>query len=763
MKGCRFILPFILFSLTLWAQTYPPVTLVGEVKDAHTGERLQGVSVYLQGTDYGTATTAEGIFLLRAPLDKKTTLILSAVGYKPQRYTIQPGTQAGIDVQLQEESALLDEVLILPGTNPALALIDSVRAHRKENDIPFGTPRQDLNVYVSDIQPKHLKRRLWKSLRQSMIPIADSTYLLPLYSSHSATNKTWTSLFSPEVWQVLLGDTEQPANFYHSTVAYNGTSFLSPLAANGKRFYTYLLTDSLSADSVSAQKAYLVSFRTKNPYYPTFNGTLCIDSGSYALRSVDATMPPQTNVNYLRHLTIRHTQHTQHLTQLFDIAVLSDTTHLFPSLLVQSRLTSDQPPTPSSSTHSATDTPSFASPDSTHLAGFTPPPVLRIGTWLAQIILTGSIPTGTAVDIGNITEILRVNNYEKVRLGLPLRTNQRLSEYVCLEGYAAYGFGDRQWKGAGAVHYRLPTERRHLLSVRYADEYTAMDADYFARFKHENSAWYQDRALTTHWTQPFYPFFQSQHRDIHRRQITLQVRNDWHANMESQTHLAFGWQDQFRYTQFATTFRLSWQEQKVDLFFHRMHRYNHLPVLYLNGEIGSIHPLEKSTSRSSYDLYGKLRVMLRQRVDLQVVGRLDYLLEAGWFFGNIPDSFAHPFTLNPSYAFDPFAFTLMPYYPENIRQYISLHTEWNGRGCLFNSIPYIQRLHLRELAIAKIAYGGQIGTPTHTDLHIPYIELGAGIGNILRIGDLYAVFRVTHLCDHTVPWWAVRFRLRIEE
>ena len=43
---------------------------------------------------------------------------------------------------------------------------------------------------------------------------------------------------------------------------------------------------------------------------------------------------------------------------------------------------------------------------------------------------------------------------------------------------------------------------------------------------------------------------------------------------------------------------------------------------------------------------------------------------------------------------------------------------------------------------------------------IPYVEVGAGIGNILRIGELYGVFRVTHLDDPT-PWWAIRFRLQL--
>ena len=46
-------------------------------------------------------------------------------------------------------------------------------------------------------------------------------------------------------------------------------------------------------------------------------------------------------------------------------------------------------------------------------------------------------------------------------------------------------------------------------------------------------------------------------------------------------------------------------------------------------------------------------------------------------------------------------------------------------------------------------------------LNIPYVELGVGIGNILRIGEVYGVFRLTNLQDSCAPWWAVRFRLSL--
>ena len=697
-------------------------TIVGEVTDAGTGEPIEGVSVYFRGTSYGTSTTKEGVFLLRAPLVKKATMVVSAVGYKPQQFKVEAGRQAGIDVQLTEESVGLAEVFVVPGSNPALALMDSVRAYGERWRSGLRNEGETaVQVYLSDIRAKHLRRRLWKRMEGAMVrtvSTTDTTYLLPLYNSAEAGQTA-----SDGVWKVFLSDAEQRADFYHSTVSYCGTAFLSPVAASGTRYYTYLLTDSTyeaQGDGV-LRKTYAVAFRTKNPYYATFNGRLLIDSATYALRAVEAEVPQETNVNYLRHLHIsqdygwnkgEYALRSERVSELLDVAVKRDTSHTFPTLLMEWQYCMPEEQAGQRPQQGLTVKRAEVRP--VRGDSMPTPPLLRVGEWLAQIVVTGYIPTGTAVERNFAT------------------------------------FGDREWKGKGAVRYQLPAERRHILSLGYKDDYAVPDADYFTAMKMENNAWYQDRSLTSHWTEPFYRGTTYLPKAIRRREIRLNSENDWRNGVESYAQLAFGWEADYRYSQAGATVRLSWQERKADLYFQRVHIYNHLPVVYLNGEIGSVH----YAGRTGYDMYGKLRLMVRQRVDLGMGGRLDYLAEAGCLLGNVPETMGFVFAGNDSYAFDPYSFTLMHRGQFKARRYVSLQAEWNGKGCLFNRIPWVQRLRLRELAVAKVAYGG--------DLKVPYTELGIGIGNILRVADLYAVFRVTRLNDTSSPWWGVRFRLRVE-
>lgn len=753
MRRLLFILLLPVAVCCLRGQTAVRLTtVVGEVTDARTGDPVEGVSVYFRGTDYGTATTPEGVFLLRAPLEKRAVMVVSAVGYKPQRFTVEAGRQAGIDVQLTEETAALEEVFVLPGSNPALALMDSVRAHSGEHRSVLADRAGEgqVRAYLSGIHAGQLRKRLWKGMLSSLVPEitdSDTTWLLPVYNSADGTRT------EADVWKVFVDETKRRADFYRPTVTYCGTSFLSPLAGSGLRYYSFVLADSVCENG---RKTYEVRFRTKNPYYATFNGRLLVDSATYALRRVEASVPQETNVNYLRDLRIaqdyawdgpHYALRDEQVTEILDVAVRADTTRTFPTLLIRSsyRMTDSQ--TDPAITVSDRDKGTAAAADNVPT-----PPLLRVGNWLAHIVLTGVIPTGTAVDFGKVTEIVRINDREKVRVGLPLRTNARMSESVCLEAYAAYGFGDRKWKGAGTVYYKLPTERRHILSAGYRDDYTAADADGFTRLKMENSAWYQDRSLTSHWTEPFWhgPVYAT--ADARRREVRLTAENDWRDGVETYGHLAFGSEESFRYNEAGVTVRLSWGERKADLFFQRVHVYNSLPVVYLNGVIGSVRP--SSLPGGGYDMYGKLRLMVRQRADLGMGGRLDWLAEAGCLFGDVPRTMGFAFAGNDSYAFDPYRFTLMHRGQFTARRYASLQAEWNGRGCLFNRIPWVQRLRLRELAVGKVAWGG--------DLKTPYVELGAGIGNILRVADLYAVFRVTRLDDTSSPWWAVRFRFHVE-
>lgn len=775
--GC-IVLSFFIFHLSpLFAAE---TTLVGEIYDAKTGVPIANVNLSLVGTTIGTTTNAEGIFLLRADINRRTTLAVSAIGYKTQRIKVEPGISAGIDIALEEKTTQLEDVFILPGANPALPLMARARSLRKQNAVAYEVAQTDqvTDVYVSDIQARHLKRRLWQQLSEGFIQTEDSTYLLPLYHSEMSNGEKHTQalILSEADYQAQLAYLDNTPDFYRNTIAFYGANFLSPLAAEGNAYYRYYLADSILTED--GRKAYIVDFRTKNPFYPTFNGTMTLDSLSCALLAIDATVSPQVNINYLRGLTFRQTFQpstaqyqlsTAEADLLLDYAVRIDTSRTLPTIYIRHRAS-----TAAASEQQHLTTAHDSIQDMQTVADM---PLIRVADFFAKTILTGYIPAGKWLEVGNINQLFRVTPTEGVRLGIGLRTSEQLMKNVCIDAYAGYGFRDQAFKGGVGLHLNLPTPHRHQLHLTFSDDYRWLDRLGLSDSYLENASLFRQRDFTTALTQAFVPASKvSYNSQIRVREFRLSSSNEWTDYLEQDIYgsvarvsqgrkwFDYSWQDDFLMTSVGTLLRLSFDERKVDLFFRRIHVYGRLPILYLGLETGTI----RTSDLSTYRLYGRLQLLVRQEVPLGMMGRLDYLFEAGLVLGRVPYPMLETFSANQSVAYALDRFSLMHNLQYGADRYMLLHLKWNGRGCLFNLIPGVRYLRLRELATFKIAWGGlsEKNRPEQSDLYqsltVPYVEIGVGIGNILRICDIHSVWRLTHRNEPASPNWAIRFSLQLD-
>ena len=795
MKQLLYIFFVLLLPLSTIAQVSETI-VVGEVYDSYTGEPIPNVNIIFQGTGLGTISSPEGMFLLRGAITKTHTMVVSAVGYHTQRFRIDPGMQVGVDIALQEKVGNLADVFVVPGANPALPLMEKVREHRQQNAQGIANhsacpANTHTSLYVSDIQAKHLRRALWGGLKNGMLEQADSTFLIPLYWKHQEADSIVekATLLTVTDYQTVLEQLPKTYNFYNNNLPILTASILSPLASAGNTYYHYYLVDSTYVDN---EKHYLLHFRSKNSFYATFNGEMTIDSATYALRSISVTLPEHNPINYLRQLTIKQTFSTNNqiedekLSMLLDFAIKSDTSHIFPTLMLQRANWIDTKQPKQNITHITSAQPIPAEESAiAALDSLNNTPLFKTAKFLAYILQTGCIPTTKYVEVGKLHHVLRINDYEGLQIALPLRTTEELFKNLAFEGYLAYGSKDRAWRGLGLVELNLPTERRHIMRMQYSDRYEMTEVDDFQEYIRENMVLQPQISIQTRIMQalPFNPEY-NYNTMARRREGMLQFEDEWNSYLETKSAIKIGRlgygeptsnyhsQPSFFYATLSASARISFHERKVDQFFHRNHIYNHLPVIYLGAELGSYQTLDMS----SYRMYGKLDLMIRQKVDLGMAGNLNYLLQAGMVFGRVPYPLLHIFAANQTHVFDAHRFTLMNSYQYAADQYVALQAHWNGKGILFNLIPGLRYLRLRELMEVKVAYGGQ--RQDHQSVlpfpemelenynmlqapNIPYVELGVGIGNILRIGEVYGIFRLTNLQDTSTPWWAVRFRLHL--
>lgn len=739
--------------------------IVGEIVNETTGKAIPNVNIHFRGTKIGTTSDENGSYALRVDMTGKAQLVFSAVGYYTQRFEIEPGAMAGLQVAMREKVATLTEVVVAPNENPALELLRQVRAHRQENDRTLHpetsfTAQREQTLYVSHINRKHLRRALWRSLQAGFIAQEDSTYILPLYRETQSfrmsgnemipanDQQTEALILSSTDYSSLLGG-EGNLNFYAPSVPLMGHAFLSPLAAGGNLYYRYYL---VGADTIH--------FRTRNPFYATFNGEMVIDTATFALRSIKAYVPAEVAVNYVNTLHISQTLAqdntiaNEHISALLDFSIKTEKAGtVFPTLLLNTSLstsnTSGPPAKPAAIDNHLTISETSSLATDSAFAALDSLPIVRTAKWFATIATTGYIPTGTPVDIGHIEEILQVNNHEGVHIGLPFRTNEKMSKVVSLEASVGYGFKDRSPKGMGRISINLPTPRRNILQLEYNDRYVWSEVDDFDRLLRENSMGWRNFDFTAY-------AFEALKRDslcvntaLRQRQIQFHWFADWTPHLETHAYIRAGWQDGYAYQSLSAIARLSWGERKYDGYFMRRYAYSSkYPVFYLGFETG----------HWTDGLYAHLRLMLTQHANLGMGGTLSYALQAGALFGNVPATLLWQADANQGYAYDPYRFTFLHGQQMLADKYVTLQTEWNGHGILFNLIPGIRWLHLRELIEAKIAYGYlSHDLPTHiSSPHNLYAEVGVGIGNILRICDLYSIWSLSPEIQ-----WGMRFRIHL--
>lgn len=761
MRLGRYIFVFILYSFS--AAVFTPLhavetIIVGEIVDELTGEAIPNVNIHFRGTKIGTTSDEHGNYVLRVDMTAKSQLVFSAVGYYTQRFDIEPGAMAGLQVAMREKTATLTEIVVAPNENPALELLRRVREHREANDRtkhPENSmvAQREQTLYISHINRRHLRRALWRSLQEGMIAQDDSTYILPLYRETQSFRMTGQEMIPANdrhTQALILTETDYSSllggegnlNFYAPSVSLMGHAFLSPLASGGNLYYRYYL----EGDTVY--------FRTRNPFYATFNGEMIIDTTTYALRALKAYVPPEVAVNYVNDLHISQTLTPdgliaeESISALLDFAVKTQQAGtVFPTLLLNTSLTSSS----SSTTQITPITQSTPTPTDSAFEALDSIPLIRAAKWFATIATTGYMPTGTPVDIGHVEEILQVNQHEGVHVGLPFRTNEKFSKVVSLEASVGYGFKDRSFKGLGRVSVNLPTTRKNILQLEYNDHYVWSEVDDFDRMLRENSMGWGNFDFTAYAFQALYRDSLCVNTAMRQRQFQLHWFADWSKNVETHAYIRAGWQDGYSYQSLSTIARLSWGERKYDGYFMRRYAYSSkYPVLYLGFEAG----------HWSSDLYTHLRLMLTQHANLGMGGTLTYAFQAGAIFGRVPSTLLWQANPNQGYAYDPYRFTFLHGNQLLADKYLALHAEWNGMGILFNLIPGVRWLHLRELVEAKVVYGYngnyKWAMTNGQSPHQFYSEVGVGIGNILRVCDLYSIWGLSPTIQ-----WGIRFRIHL--
>ena len=122
MKKILSLLILILATTTLVCAETPQSTdtnIVGDVKDAKTGEHIAYATVGIKGTTIGTTTDATGHYFLKNMPLGKFTLEARFVGYKTQQLEVilEKGKTIELNFSLEPDNVSLDEIVVSANRN----------------------------------------------------------------------------------------------------------------------------------------------------------------------------------------------------------------------------------------------------------------------------------------------------------------------------------------------------------------------------------------------------------------------------------------------------------------------------------------------------------------------------------------------------------------------------------------------------------------------------------------------------------------------
>lgn len=541
-KNILFLLACI-FSISANAQSYK---ISGQIKDADTKEVLPFVNIVINSGNHGGISDINGVFNLESN-EPIQYLRISYVGYISDTIYLNKG-QNFVNIELKKNVIELNEVIILPGENPAHRIIDSAVAHRKEND-PFALNSFTYNSYGKfyiTVEIDSLIKTPDHLLDTESIQIKnffEEHYLFfmenltkRMYKKPSLDNETViaskVSGFSDPLFTLLMSQIQSFA-FYEDLITISDKNYVNPISKGSTNKYFFLLEDTIydGADSV-----FVISYRPKrNKNFDALQGVLYIHTDNWALQSVIAEpmsmkqgMSVKIKQNYSRPDGKTWFPSQLH-TEIYFANINFDKYPIFGRGITQIYNVDINPELKRKDFPDATVSiePDAHEKDEKYWNENRPDTLTKkeINTYnfidslgkkenfdrlldITMVLIEGKIPISLlSLDIN---KIYTYNEVEGSRLGLGLTTNYKVSKKWVLGGYYAYGFKDEKHKFGGNLKVYINKSRdfyikaiarqdaRESGSIIWGDETTnnIFDAEGFRSFLLTRAEYFREYRLS---------------------------------------------------------------------------------------------------------------------------------------------------------------------------------------------------------------------------------------------------------------------------
>ena len=607
--------------------------------------------------------------------------------------------------------------------------------------------------------------------------------------------------------QTVLDDVLREVDLYQSDIKLLRNNFVSPLSAIAPDFYRFYLVDTVAIDGVDCIE---LAFYPRNSASNGFSGHVFVENGDSTMfiRRIEMRTHDNINLNFIRSMIL--TQDFERAPDgsrwklsddiVLDAAIVSGTPPVYISRKIRYKNHSYEVPADSVQFDTLGESVELADAEDRddgfwdnisalpHRSGeskvgtlsekLRSVPMFFWGEKLLKILVNGYIFTGkdSKFDIGPVNTMASYNSLEGLRLRAGGMTTANLSKHWFGRGYVAYGFRDHRWKYSVEGEYSFNEKKYHsrefpIHSIRFTHSY---DVDHLgSHYLFTNS----DNFVLSLTRMP-------NHNETYRRRTMLEYNLELGNNLSIGVSLENLRQEDSRFVHFmefsGTPFshytenilgvklRYAPGEKFLQSKSYRIPVNEDAPTLSIEHRFAP-----KGLFGSKYSI-NKTELNFGKRFWLSFLGSIDVMVGGGHVWSSAPFPELLIPNANISYTIQPQSLALMNPMEFVNSSYVSWDLCYRARGALFNLIPGIKKLGLREVVGFRGLYGHlskkSIPSEKQPDLPLfpenagfgmndgPYMEISAGLDNILRFIRLDYVWRLSY---RNVPYDIDRSGLRV--
>ena len=782
----NFRFAFLFLLLTLWANNSfsQSFTLSGKITDEENRQPLAFVNVVVNEGLTGSTSDIDGKYSITSN-EPIQSVRFSSIGYETKVVVLQAG-QKKCNVTLTPVVFELGEVVIGAGENPAHRIIDSVMAHRKQNN-PNRLGSYSYTIYdkmvftIDSTKFNSIKNEKTENLSNLlafdsilkkndlmvMETVSEVAFKSPNQKKQTVIANRVAGMKDPML--IYLVNNYQSVSFYDETVNVAGMRYVNPISQGSKNTYLFRLEN---VTAIGSDSLFVISFRPRQgSTFEGLQGIMTINSNQWAIQNVKAE-PIEVKGVYTVEIQQLYEQIEGHwfpkqlnINLIFPSIAVSIDNQSVPMIAIGKSYLSDIKINPPTDNIRFSDIAVEVDPeaanrdesfwiahriDSLNQRTQTTYVFLDSITQGSDIFdrllhLSNSLLTETAFPIGpinlDIGSIFNVAGQRGFHFGLGLSTNDRLSHVFSLNGYFGYWTKIRIWDFGGGIKLKLNPKRQTELAINVNHEPAPIGA--FNGF--------QEHFATLSETDYKYVFFENTHSRQNRAEVSFSTRFAQHFKgylTFNSTHKHYS--KQFFHTLSDSLTEALFADAEVKIRF----AYNEKFINTGKGirSLGTLYPEVWLSYQHSFPNvfgsqfeYDRVKFQLSQNFYTKYIGVSKVILQAGYASEGCPvmETFDIMGSYSDIYLYSPGDFCTMRPDEFFCDRFAALYLTHNFNGMLWK--PQSQWFSPELVLATNIGWGDMRRTEGHTKnfqtmekgyfesgfivkglLNLPFLKLGAG-------------------------------------